>query len=224
MYATTNKSHFKLDTTVMLKRDIILQPVSPQFQHCEEKYLGKYQTETAPSLPSQPPVAVIQPKQTHLTMQRTNFKLHSEDRCGDFETTQSELKQLPMCAAKKIRPTTAVRTSLPEDKYPEPIYRSSYIKHKVSRNLRAKQSAKTGQNCTSTLSLMFCFLEVDKMLLLYQSGVGSSLIMDRRDRFRSSYHEQFQYRWFPHPPQSAEKVILYNLAVVSKNTNYIAVQ
>ncbi|KAI2659423.1 Pantothenate kinase [Labeo rohita] len=179
MYATTNKSHFKLDTTVMLKRDIILQPVSPQFQHCEEKYLGKYRTETAPSLPSQPPVAVIQPKQTHLTMQRTNFKLHSEDRCGDFETTQSELKQLPMCAAKKIRPTTAVRTSLPEDKYPEPIYRSSYIKHKVSRNLRAKQSAKT--------------------------GVGSSLIMDRRDRFRSSYHEQFQYRWFPHPPQSAEK-------------------
>ncbi|XP_050979348.1 uncharacterized protein si:dkey-13m1.5 [Labeo rohita] len=138
MYATTNKSHFKLA-----------------------------------------PVAVIQPKQTHLTMQRTNFKLHSEDRCGDFETTQSELKQLPMCAAKKIRPTTAVRTSLPEDKYPEPIYRSSYIKHKVSRNLRAKQSAKT--------------------------GVGSSLIMDRRDRFRSSYHEQFQYRWFPHPPQSAEK-------------------
>uniref|UniRef100_A0A671NFQ7 Uncharacterized LOC107655992 n=1 Tax=Sinocyclocheilus anshuiensis TaxID=1608454 RepID=A0A671NFQ7_9TELE len=146
MYTSTNKRHFKLaDTTVVAKRDIILQP----------------------------------PKLTHLTMQRTNFKLHSDDSCGDVETTPSELKPLPMCAAKIIRPITAVMTSLPEGKYPEPTYRASYIKHKVSRTLRAKQSAKT--------------------------GVGSSLIMDRRDRYCSSYHEQFQYRWSPRPPLSAEK-------------------
>uniref|UniRef100_A0A673JCE8 Uncharacterized LOC107753892 n=1 Tax=Sinocyclocheilus rhinocerous TaxID=307959 RepID=A0A673JCE8_9TELE len=134
---------------------------------------------TTLSFPPRPPAAVTQPKLTHLTMQRTNFKLHSDDSCGDFDTSQSELKPLPMCAAKIIRPITAVTTSLPEGKYPEPTYRASYIKHKVSRTLRAKQSAKT--------------------------GVGSSLIMDRRDRYRSSYHEQFQYRWSPRPPLSAEK-------------------
>ncbi|XP_016119661.1 uncharacterized protein [Sinocyclocheilus grahami] len=179
MYATTNKSHFKLaDATVKSKRDVILQPVSPLFQRGDQKSLAKYQTETALSFPSHPPAPVIQPNLTHLTMQSTNFKLHSEDRCGDCETTHSDLKHLPMCAAKIIHPTTAVRTSLPEGKYPEPTYRSSYIRHKVSRIFRAKQSAKT--------------------------GVGSSLIMDRRDRFRSSYHEQFQYRWYP-CPQSAEK-------------------
>ncbi|KAL0181395.1 hypothetical protein M9458_023801, partial [Cirrhinus mrigala] len=137
MYATTNKSHFKLvDTTVVLKPDSIFQPVSAHFQRCEQKYLGKYQTETTLSFLSHPSAAVIQPKLTHLTMQRTNFKLHSEDRCGDFETTQSELKPL---------------TSLPEGKYPEPTYRSSYIKHKVSRIFIAKQGAKKGQYCTSAL-------------------------------------------------------------------------
>uniref|UniRef100_A0A8C2AIL7 Si:dkey-13m1.5 n=1 Tax=Cyprinus carpio TaxID=7962 RepID=A0A8C2AIL7_CYPCA len=182
MYTTTNKSHFKLaDTTVVPKRDVILQPVSPDFQHRDQNYLGgnKHQTETPLSFPPRTPGAVTQPKLTHLTMQRTNFKLHSDDSCGDFETTQSELKPLPMCAAKIIRPLNAVMTSLPEGKYPEPTYRASYIKHKVSRTLRAKQVAKT--------------------------GVGSSLIMDRRDRYRSSYHEQFQYRWSPRPPQSTEK-------------------
>ncbi|XP_052424316.1 uncharacterized protein LOC127967717 [Carassius gibelio] len=182
MYTTTNKSHFKLaDTTVAPKRDIILQPVSPDFQHRDQNYLGvKHQTETALSFPPHPAAAVTQPTLTHLTMLKTNFKLHSEDSCGDFKTTQSdELKPLPMCAAKIIRPLNAVMTSLSEDKYPEPTYRASYIKHKVSRTLREKQSAKT--------------------------GVGSSLIMDRRDRFRSSYHEQFQYRWSPRPPQSTEK-------------------
>ncbi|XP_016299107.1 uncharacterized protein LOC107655992 [Sinocyclocheilus anshuiensis] len=181
MYTSTNKRHFKLaDTTVVAKRDIILQPVSPDFQHRDQNYLGKkHQTETALSFPPRPPAAVTQPKLTHLTMQRTNFKLHSDDSCGDVETTPSELKPLPMCAAKIIRPITAVMTSLPEGKYPEPTYRASYIKHKVSRTLRAKQSAKT--------------------------GVGSSLIMDRRDRYCSSYHEQFQYRWSPRPPLSAEK-------------------
>ncbi len=54
------------------------------------------------------------------------------------------------------------------------------------------------------------------MLFLYQAGVGSSLIMDRRDRYRSSYHEQFQYRiWSPRRPLSTEKVHLYYLAVFS---------
>uniref|UniRef100_A0A671PQQ6 Si:dkey-13m1.5 n=1 Tax=Sinocyclocheilus anshuiensis TaxID=1608454 RepID=A0A671PQQ6_9TELE len=149
MYATTNKSHFKLaDAT-----------------RGDQKSL---------------------PNLTHLKMQSTNFKLHSEDRCGDYETTHSELKHLPMCAAKIIRPTTAVRTSLPEGKYPEPSYRSSYIRHKVSQIFRAKQSTKT--------------------------GVGSSLIMDRRDRFRSSYHEQFQYRWYPRP-QSAEKQQIHSIRI-----------
>ncbi len=156
MYTTTNKRHFKLadTTTVVPKRDIILQPVSPDFQHRDQNYLGKkYQTETALSFPPRPPTAVAQPTLTHLTMLSTNFKLHSDDSCGDFETTQSELKPLPMCAAKIIRPITAVTISLPEGKYPEPTYRASYIKHKVPRILRVKQPAKTGQYCTLTLSI-----------------------------------------------------------------------
>uniref|UniRef100_A0A9J7YDY8 Arrestin domain containing 2 n=1 Tax=Cyprinus carpio carpio TaxID=630221 RepID=A0A9J7YDY8_CYPCA len=202
MYATSNKSHFKLvDATVKSKREVVLQPVSSLFKRGDQKYLAEYQTETALSFPSHPPAPVVQPNLTHLNMQRTNFKLHSGDRCGDYEITQSELKPLPMCAAKIIRPTTTVRTSLPEDKYPEPTYRSSYIKHKVSRIFRAKQSAKT--------------------------GVGSSLIMDRRDRFRSSYHEQFQYRWYPRPPETEKQQIQYSSVVmgdrektVDKQTTY----
>ncbi|XP_052466114.1 uncharacterized protein LOC128022514 [Carassius gibelio] len=183
MFATTNKSHFKLvDASVKSKRDVVLQPVSPLFQCEEQKYLAKYQRETALSFPSHPAPPVIQPNLTH-------FNLHSEDRCGDYETSQSELKPLPKCAAK-IRPTTAVRTSLPEDKYPEPTYRSSYVKHKVSRIFRAKQSAKT--------------------------GVGSSLIMDRRDRFRSSYHEQFQYRWYLRPPETEKHQIPYSSVVMGE--------
>ncbi len=95
MYTTTNKRHFKLadTTTVVPKRDIILQPVSPEFQHRDQNYLGKkHQTETALPFPPRPPTAVAQPTLTHLTMLSTNFKLHSDDSCGDFETTQSELK------------------------------------------------------------------------------------------------------------------------------------
>lgn len=155
MYTTTNKRHFILaDTTVVPKRDMILQPVSPDFQHRDQNNLRKKpQTETALSFPPRPPVAVTQPKLTHLTMLSTNFKLHSDDSCGDFETTQSELKPPPLCATKIIRPITAVTISLPEGKYPEPIYRTSYIKHKMPRILRAKQPAKTGQNCTLTLSI-----------------------------------------------------------------------
>lgn len=146
MFATTNKSHFKLvDASVKSKRDVVLQPVSPLFQWEDQKYLAKYQRETALSFPSHPAPPVIEPNLTH-------FNLHSEDRCGDYETSQSELKPLPKCAAKIIRPTTAVRTSLLEDKYPEPTYRSSYVKHKVSRIFRAKQSAKTGKYCTLTCS------------------------------------------------------------------------
>ncbi|XP_073681658.1 uncharacterized protein [Garra rufa] len=161
MYMTTNKSHFKLADNTTFR---------------------------ALSFPSHPPAPVVQPKLTHIFMHSTNFKLHSEDRDEDFQTTQSELKLLPMCAAKIIRPTTTVRTALPEGKYPETTYRSSYIKHQVSQIVRAKQPAKT--------------------------GVRSSLIMDRRDRFRSSYQEQFQYRWFPRPPQSTEKEQMQYSSVV----------
>ncbi|XP_067287659.1 uncharacterized protein si:dkey-13m1.5 isoform X2 [Pseudorasbora parva] len=184
MYRTTNKSHFKsVDNTTLQKREgpIILQPVSALLQHVGQNYMGNYQTETALSFPSHQPTHVIQPMLTHLTMQRTNFQMHSENSCGDFETTQSDFKPLPKSAAQIIRPTTAVRLGLPGSKCPGTTYISNYTKHEVSPVLKAKAAANT--------------------------GVGSSLNTDKKDQFSSSYHEQFKYRWCPTPPPlpSAEK-------------------
>ncbi|KAK7119663.1 hypothetical protein R3I94_021479 [Phoxinus phoxinus] len=176
MYRTTNKSHFKsFDNTAMPKRAVILVPVSTLLQRGDQNYQGKDQTETAMSFPSHPLIHVIPPMITHLTMQRTNFKMHSENRCGDFETTQADFKPLPMSAAQIIRPTTAVRISLPGSKCPETTYRSSYTKHEVSSDLGAKETVNTA------------------------TGVGSSLKEDKKDEFSSSYNEQFQYRWCPTP-------------------------
>uniref|UniRef100_A0A672R9T4 Si:dkey-13m1.5 n=1 Tax=Sinocyclocheilus grahami TaxID=75366 RepID=A0A672R9T4_SINGR len=114
--------------------------------------------------------------------QKTNNHIHTLPACI-FQSCVIFVNTFWATVTDSILPSTEDQNSrhcslLPEGKYPEPTYRSSYIRHKVSRIFRAKQSAKT--------------------------GVGSSLIMDRRDRFRSSYHEQFQYRWYP-CPQSAEK-------------------
>ncbi|XP_048028232.1 uncharacterized protein si:dkey-13m1.5 [Megalobrama amblycephala] len=182
MYRTTNKSHFKVvDNTAVQKRDIILQPVSAHLQRGDHNDLGMYQTETALSFPSHSPVHVFQPMLTHLTMQSTNIKMHSGNSCGDFETTQSDFKTLPMSAAHLIRPTTAVRIALPGSKCPETTYRSSYTKHEVSPVPRTQETLNT--------------------------GVGSSLNEDKKDQFSSSYHEQFQYRWCPTPSpiESSEK-------------------
>ncbi|XP_051768922.1 uncharacterized protein si:dkey-13m1.5 isoform X2 [Ctenopharyngodon idella] len=177
MYITTNKSNFKLaDNIAMQKRDIIRQPVSEHLQREDHNDLGMYQTETALSFPSHSPVHVIQQVLTHLTMQSTNIKMHSGNSCGDFETTQSDFKTLPMSAAQLIRPTTAVRIALPGSKCPESTYRSSYTEHEVSPVLRAQETLNT--------------------------GVGSSLNEDKRDQFSSSYRKQFKYRWCPTPSPS----------------------
>ncbi|KAG1960193.1 hypothetical protein F2P79_006158 [Pimephales promelas] len=181
MFTTTNKSHFKpFDNTAIQKRNVILRPVSTLLQRGDNNYQRKHQTETASSFTSHPRTVTL-PTMTHRTMQRTNFKMHSEKRCGDFETnvTHADFKPLPMSAAKIIRPTTSVRISLPGSKFPETTHRSSYTKHEVSSDRRAKETVNT--------------------------GVGSTLKENKKDEFSSSYHEQFQYRWCPPPLLSAEK-------------------
>uniref|UniRef100_A0A671MBY3 Uncharacterized LOC107661345 n=1 Tax=Sinocyclocheilus anshuiensis TaxID=1608454 RepID=A0A671MBY3_9TELE len=115
-------------------------------------------------------VPAIQPKITNLTMQRTNFKMTSEDRSGDFVTTHSDFKYLPMSKAKLVRPVTKVRISVPEGKYPEPTYRSSYTKQEVSPILIAKEPG--------------------------SAGVGSSLRQEKKNRYDCSYQEQFLYSGF----------------------------
>ncbi|XP_058641286.1 uncharacterized protein si:ch211-198o12.4 [Onychostoma macrolepis] len=126
-------------------------------------------------------IPVIQPKITNLTMHRTNFKMTSGDRSGDFVTTQSDFKLLPMSKAKLVRPVTKVRISVPEGKYPEPTYGSSYTKHEVSPILIAKESG--------------------------SAGVGSSLRQEKKNRYDCSYQEQFLYSGCPplSPLESIEK-------------------
>ncbi len=101
-------------------------------------------------------IPVIQPKITHLTMNRTNFTMSSGDRRGDFVTTHSDFKLLPISKAKLVRPVTKVRITVPGGKYPEPTYRSSYTKHEVSPILITKDSGSAGQYCTLTLSIYLC--------------------------------------------------------------------
>uniref|UniRef100_A0A8C1MKD2 Si:ch211-198o12.4 n=1 Tax=Cyprinus carpio TaxID=7962 RepID=A0A8C1MKD2_CYPCA len=99
------------------------------------------------------PIPVIQPKITNLTMQRTNFKMTFVDRSGDFVTTHSDFKTLPI---------------VPEGKYPEPTYRSSYTKHEVSPKLIAKDSGSAGQYCTLTMFIaLFVFLLFFEQMMLY---------------------------------------------------------
>uniref|UniRef100_A0A672R608 Uncharacterized LOC107553123 n=1 Tax=Sinocyclocheilus grahami TaxID=75366 RepID=A0A672R608_SINGR len=126
-------------------------------------------------------VPVIQPKITNLTMQRTHFKMTSGDRSGDFVTTHSDFKYLPMSKAKLVRPVTKVRISVPEGKYPEPTYRSSYTKQEVSPILIAKEPG--------------------------SAGVGSSLRQEKKNRYDCSYQEQFLYSGCPplSPLESIEK-------------------
>ncbi|XP_068080402.2 uncharacterized protein si:dkey-13m1.5 [Danio rerio] len=183
MYGTMNKGHFKLiDNTAMVNRITVYRPVSPHFQYGESKNLEKLQTETALSFPSHPPVSLIKPKLTHLTMQSTNFKMPSGDMCGNFETTHADFKPMPMSAAQLCRPTTAGWINLLEVKSPKTMYSSCYTKHEVSPILKAKETT--------------------------QTGVGSTLRQDKMDKnCSSSYHEQFRYRQCPsNPPlQSIEK-------------------
>ncbi|XP_052418425.1 uncharacterized protein si:ch211-198o12.4 [Carassius gibelio] len=126
-------------------------------------------------------IPVIQPKITSLAMQRTNFKMTSVDRSVDFVTTHSDFKTLPMSKTKLVRPVTKVRISVPEGKYPEPTYRSSYTKHEVSPILIAKD--------------------------LGSAGVGSSLRQEKKNRYDCSYQEQFLYSGCPplSPLESIEK-------------------
>lgn len=143
-YRTTYKSHFKtFDNTAMKKRDVILQPVSKLVQRGDQNYQGKDQTQTALSFPSDPLITVIPPMITGLKMQRPDFKMHSESRRGDLETTQADFKPFKT-AAQNIRPTTAVRISLPGSKRPE----TTSPKHEVSSDLRAKETVNTGTHCT----------------------------------------------------------------------------
>ncbi|KAL1269317.1 hypothetical protein QQF64_031606 [Cirrhinus molitorella] len=114
-------------------------------------------------------------------MYRTNFKMNSGDRSGDFVTTHSDFKSLPVSRAKLVRPITKVRIGVPEGKYPESTYRSNYTKHEVSPKLPAKESG--------------------------SAGVGSSLRQEKKNRYGSSYEEQFLYSWCPPLPplESIEK-------------------
>lgn len=98
-------------------------------------------------------ISVNQPKITNRTMYRTNFKMNSGDRSGDFATTHSDFKPMPVSRPRLVQPITTVRISVPEGKYPEPTYRSSYTKHEVSPVRPAKESGSTGQYCTLTLSV-----------------------------------------------------------------------
>ncbi|NP_001037800.1 uncharacterized protein LOC555550 [Danio rerio] len=120
----------------------------------------------------------IEPKLTHLTLQKTNIKMY-DDRCAEFVTTSSAFKHLPGATAQLVRPTTSVKTSWTEGTIPEPIYKSSYTKHEISPLspvLRAKE--------------------------LTNTGVGSSLRQEKKDQFDSTCHENFQY---PPPLKSTEK-------------------
>jgi len=186
MFTTTNKSHFKpFDNTAIQKRNVILRPVSTLLQRGDNNYQRKHQTETASSFTSHPRTPVTLPTMTHRTMQRTNFKMHSEKRCGDFETnvTHADFKPLPMSAAKIIRPTTSVRISLPGSKFPETTHRSSYTKHEVSSDRRAKETVNTGTHCTPkcdcalilSQSIDFCILWVDIRCFLFINKVSGQL-------------------------------------------------
>ncbi|XP_073675529.1 uncharacterized protein [Garra rufa] len=126
-------------------------------------------------------VPVIQPKITNLAMYRTNFKMNSGVKTGDFVTTHSDFKPVPVSKAKLVRPITKVRISVPEGKYPETTYRSSYIKHEASPILPAKESG--------------------------SAGVGASLRQEKKNRYGSSYEEQFLYSCCPPLPplESIEK-------------------
>ncbi|XP_056324805.1 uncharacterized protein si:dkey-13m1.5 [Danio aesculapii] len=182
MYATVNKGHFKLIDTAKVNRVGVSRPASPHFQYGEQGNLSKFQTETALSFPSHPPVPPIEPKLTHLTMQSSNFKMPYGDVCGNFETSHADFKPMPMSAAQLLRPTTAVWTNVLEIKCPETMYSSYYTKHDVSPILKAKETTKT--------------------------GVSLNLRQDKKDKIcSSSYQEQFQYRQCPsNPPlQSIEK-------------------
>lgn len=141
-FRTMYNSHFKpFDNTAMKKKDVILQPVSKLVQRRDQNYQGKDQT--ALSFPSDPLIPVIPPMITGLTMQRPKFKMHSGSRREDLETTQADFKPFKT-AAQNIRPTTAVRISLPGSKRPE----TTYPKHEVSSDLRAKETVTTGTHCT----------------------------------------------------------------------------
>ncbi|KAL0186332.1 hypothetical protein M9458_018002, partial [Cirrhinus mrigala] len=69
--------------------------------------------------------------------------MNSGDGSGDFATTHSDFKPLPVSRASIVQPITTVRISVPEGKYPEPTYRSSYTKHEVSPVHPAKESEST---------------------------------------------------------------------------------
>ncbi|XP_043102155.1 uncharacterized protein si:ch211-198o12.4 [Puntigrus tetrazona] len=134
-------------------------------------------------------IPVVQPKTTNLTTHRTNFKMTSGDKSGDFVTTHSDFKPLPISKAKLVRPVTKVRIRVPEEKYPEPTYRSSYTKHEVSPILYAKEPG--------------------------SPGVGSSLRQEKKNRYDCSYREQFLYRGCPplSPLDSTEKQRVQHSAV-----------
>ncbi|CAM4732604.1 unnamed protein product [Leuciscus chuanchicus] len=164
-------SHFKSDNTAMKKRDVVLQPVSKLVQRGDQNYQGKDQTKTALPFPSHPLTPVIPPMLTGFTMQRSNFKMHSESRRGDLETTQADFKT----AAQNIRPTTAVR--FPGNKRPE----TTFPKHEVSSDLRAKETVNT--------------------------GVGSSLKEEKMDEFRSNCPTLPRLQF----AQKVGLILLYNL-------------
>ncbi|RXN09772.1 hypothetical protein ROHU_009268 [Labeo rohita] len=107
--------------------------------------------------------------------------MNSGDRSGDFATTHSDFKPMPVSRPRLVQPITTVRISVPEGKYPEPTYRSSYTKHEVSPVRPAKESGST--------------------------GVGSSLRQEKKNGYGCSYQEQFLYSWCPPLPplESIEK-------------------
>lgn len=145
MYKTTFQKHFKYVETTLPKRET-LAPVSPNFHHRDLKRIREHRTETSSSFPPHQPVPVIQPKQSHSTMHSTNFKIHSERKSETFRTTTSEdFQHVPTSVTKPVLPITSVRTNLPNGKYPQPTYRSYYIKHEVSPILKAKPMEDTGQ-------------------------------------------------------------------------------
>ncbi|KAG9266700.1 hypothetical protein AMEX_G19347 [Astyanax mexicanus] len=177
-YETTSQKSFRPLPSIT-KTAAVTKPLPAQVVHRDLQHIKEYESESAKAFSSHNPVPIT--RVPGWTKYGTNWTMHSDDRCTNFHSTQSESFQSLNTASsthRAVPPVDSVQLSYAQYKLPDSTQKETYIPQTVSPIIRAKvkhlggpPTIKGDEKCSSQ---------------------------------NSHYNEHFQYRWCS-PPQSVEK-------------------
>uniref|UniRef100_A0A3B1IT02 Uncharacterized protein n=1 Tax=Astyanax mexicanus TaxID=7994 RepID=A0A3B1IT02_ASTMX len=138
-YETTSQKSFRPLPSIT-KTAAVTKPLPAQVVHRDLQHIKEYESESAKAFSSHNPVPIT--RVPGWTKYGTNWTMHSDDRCTNFHSTQSESFQSLNTASsthRAVPPVDSVQLSYAQYKLPDSTQKETYIPQTVSPIIRAKE-------------------------------------------------------------------------------------